>query len=379
MPRSKFIRRLQGTGSVYKRTDGDRRRKPWVATITLGLKYGGKRHRILIGSYETKRDALDALDAYRLRGESGIPSVDVTVGQIWEHAKKERERMGNPINRNYLSTWNNHVSSLKDMPISAVKAMHLQNVVDDSGLKGSTQQRFVTVFHIIYDYAMANDLVTKDYSKYVKYATIETSTLHKPFTTAEMRTLWQHTDLDIVKVVLIQCYTGLRPTELATIEMDNVHLDEKYMIGGMKTAAGRNRTIPLADCIIPFVEYFYRISIFRNFKYLIMPDRNRGISTVSGHANMYFIYKSLTQLGIENHRAHDARHTFVTLCDNYGIDDTIQKRIVGHSFKRDITKGVYTHKVLPQLLAAVNSLPYGSEMTMTPEEKQDENGSLVVV
>ena len=370
---------MQGTGSVYKRTDSDRRRKPWVATITLGLKDQGKRHRILIGSYETKRDALDALDAFRLRGETGIPSIDITVGQIWDQAKKERERMGNPINRNYLSTWNNHVIRLKDMLIADVKTMHLQTIVDDSGLKGSTQQRFVTVFHIIYDYAMANDLITKDYSKYVKYATIEPSTLHKPFTTDEMRTLWNHADLDPVKVVLIQCYTGLRPTELATIEMPNVHLDEKYMTGGMKTAAGRNRTIPLADCILPLVSYFYNISTFRKYKYLIMPDLTRGISTVSGHANMYFIYKSLSQLGIGTHRAHDARHTFVTLCDNYGIDDTIQKRIVGHSFKRDITKGVYTHKVLPQLLSAVNTLPHGPEMTMTPDEKQPENGSLVVV
>lgn len=30
-------------------------------------------------------------------------------------------------------------------------------------------------------------------------------------------------------------YTGLRPTELLEILTENVHLDEKYMVGAMKT------------------------------------------------------------------------------------------------------------------------------------------------
>ena len=30
------MRRANGTGSVYKRTDNTRRRKPWVAVINLG-------------------------------------------------------------------------------------------------------------------------------------------------------------------------------------------------------------------------------------------------------------------------------------------------------------------------------------------------------
>ena len=44
-------------------------------------------------------------------------------------------------------------------------------------------------------------------------------------------------------------YTGLRPTELLEIQTENVHLDEKYMAGGMKTEAGKDRIIPLNDKI----------------------------------------------------------------------------------------------------------------------------------
>lgn len=373
----KFSRRMPGTGSVFKRSDDKHRRKPWMATITLGLKKYGKRDRVFIGSFATKKEALDALDLYRLKGDTGLP-VQITVGQVWDYVVKATERQGKKMNRNYRSVWNCYVSRLADMYIGDVKALHLQDIVDGSGLKGSTQQRFATVFHMIYDYAIANDLAVKDYSKYVKYAPIEKSTLHQALTTKDMRILWSHTDVDIAKVALIQCYTGLRPTELATIELDNVHLTESYMTGGMKTAAGRNRTIPIADCIKDLIAYFYNISRFKKYKYLIMPDLSRGLHATKGYVHMGALYNDLQQLGV-NHLAHDARHTFVTLCDNYGVQDTLQKLIVGHSFKRDVTKGVYTHKILPQLLAAVNSLPHGPKMTMTKEEKEAENGSLMVV
>ena len=370
MPRKspKFSRRLQGTGSVYRRSDGDRRRKPWMAVITVGLKQYGKRDRVLIGSFATKKEALDALDLYRLRGDSGLP-VQLTMCQVWDRILKERTRQGKPLNRTYLGIWNKYISRLSDLYISDVKAFHLQDIIDGSGLKGSTQQHLATVFHIIYDYAIANDLAIKDYSRYLKYAPVERSTMHRPFSTDDMRTLWNHTDLDIVKVSLIQCYTGLRPSELATIELSNVHLEDGYMVGGMKTAAGRNRTIPIADCVKDMVIYFYNISTFRKYKYLVMPDLSRDLHTSMGHVSMYYLYKSLEHIGI-HHRSHDARHTFITLCDNYGVDDTIQKLIVGHSFAKDVTKDVYTHKALDQLLAAVNSLPYGPEMTMTREELQ---------
>ena len=60
-------------------------------------------------------------------------------------------------------------------------------------------------------------------------------------------------------------YTGLRPTELLEIQTENVHLDEKYMVGGMKTEAGKDRIIPLNDKIIPLVKNRYDA----NKKYLI--------------------------------------------------------------------------------------------------------------
>ena len=54
-----------------------------------------------------------------------------------------------------------------------------------------------------------------------------------------------------------------------------------------------------------------------------------------------------------NHLPHDGRHTCATLLDNAGVNDTIKKKILGHSGK-DVTQKVYTHKTIQQLLDAIN-------------------------
>ena len=72
-----------------------------------------------------------------------------------------------------------------------------------------------------------------------------------------MQTLWQHVDDFGVQVALILCYTGLRPSELAQIRTADVHLAERHMRGGMKTKAGKNRVIPLAEKSVPLIDKLY--------------------------------------------------------------------------------------------------------------------------
>ena len=194
---------------------------------------------------------------------------------------------------------------------------------------------------------------------------VEKTNSHTPFTTTEMRWLWSQS-ADVYKIILIQTYTGMRMSELAGIRMENVHLKEQYMIGGIKTAAGKNRIIPIADCILPLVQHFYDISRFSHHPYLIMPDKQRRLLTTDGVVNIDKLYRMF----FPEHSSHDARHTFISLCSNYNVPDPLVKKIVGHA-GNDVTMDVYTHKSVVQLLDAVNSLPHGSKMTVSPEEKSD--------
>lgn len=184
--------------------------------------------------------------------------------------------------------------------------------------------------------------------------------MHKPFTTEEMQILWQHTDDPMARTALCYCYTGARPVELMAMKVENVNLKERYMVGGVKTAAGKNRRIPIADCIYPFIKEWCDAKRFQGGTFLPFDTQSKLRHNWD---------KSLQAMGIVNHRPHDGRHTFATLASNYGLDEVTVKRIVGHSRGRNITQDVYTHKTQEQLLNAVNQLPYGPDMTVSPDEK----------
>ena len=376
------MKRANGTGTIYKKTDAKRRRKPWVAVVNLGKDpITLKRRKRILGSFESQKEAQAALDKFNVMPDK-YEATKVTVGEIWKIIY-ERKRATVKDYKSFDSYWRNHVSILEKYPISEVRTMHMQQVIDGFNGSYSPQKVVQSMFRWIFEYALANDLVNKDYSAFIKTASMKRSDMHQPYSTDELRKLWQHTESDLAKIILIQIYTGMRQGELGSMKLEDVHLKDRYMIGGSKTEAGINRTIPIADCILPFVERFYTISRFARYPLLIMPDRKRHIGIWHGTVNIRDIVdRTMKELSLPKHRTHDARHTFVTLASNYQLDETTIKRIVGHSRGNNVTQSVYTHKQIQQLISAVNSLPYGPEMYLSPEEKEEEekakSGSHVV-
>ena len=104
-----------------------------------------------------------------------------------------------------------------------------------------------------------NNYIEKDLSQFFVYSWVNPEEqIHSRYTNEEIATLWSKLYVvNNVDLLLITIYTGLRPTELLEITTDNVHLDEQYMIGGMKTEAGTDRVIPIADKILPLVKNRY--------------------------------------------------------------------------------------------------------------------------
>ncbi len=364
------MKRANGTGTIYKRHDSKRRRKPYSVYIDGGKDDNGKRLRNFLGSFPTFREAQDALEKYR-QGVSIKPSNETTLKEVWELFRQDRESVaGKPITANYTSCWNIYIAPrLANAPVSNIKTMHMQACINACKSRGE-QRAIKSIFSGLFTYAISNDLAMKDYAAALTVPSLEKSTMHKPFTTEEMRFLWSEADKEVYKIILIQAYTGMRKSELEQMRLNNVDLKEHCMIGGLKTAAGKGRIIPIADCIFPFVRHFYTVSRFAGFQYLIMPDKKRGIYGCHKMLSIESIYHHR----FSEHRTHDARHTFVTLCSNYSLPEATVKKIVGHK-DSNITDSIYTHKTAKQLLDLVNALPYGTEMYMSPDE---ESGSHVV-
>lgn len=349
------MKRANGTGSIIHRKD-KKRRLPFSVYLDGGCDPDTfRRRRIFLGSFATHREAQNYLEQYR-QGVVVQPTNETQLREVWELYTDDQKALGKTVPPNYYSAWKNHIEpKLGSVAMSQIKTMHMQNVINNC--KGPGSQRHVkAVFYNLYRYALANDVVMKDYSASLKVQDKEVSTMHKPFTMEELGQLWQRVNEDNVKIILIQTYTGMRMSELSGIRMENVHLKERYMVGGLKTAAGKNRTIPIADCILPLVQHFYTISLFARYDYLIMPDNARGIRSLHGRVDMGKIYRK----AFPAHTTHDARHTFVTMCEDAGIRPATIKKIVGHT--GGVTEDIYTHKSIDQLLEAVNSLPHGPNL-----------------
>lgn len=56
------------------------------------------------------------------------------------------------------------------------------------------------------------------------------------------------------------------------------------------------------------------------------------------------------------HTPHDCRHTFSRLCEKYEVKENDRKRMLGHSFKGDITNAVYGHRDLVDLRAEIEKI-----------------------
>ena len=103
------------------------------------------------------------------------------------------------------------------------------------------------------------------------------------------------------------------------------------MRGGMKTAAGTNRVVPIHERIRPFVEKLYSA------------DSPRLVNMSYQMYRKQFILVRCS-LGLDPaHTPHDCRKTFVTMMKWAGADEYAIKRIVGHTIG-DITEAVYTER-----------------------------------
>ncbi len=346
-----------GYGSVYKLPGN--RRKPWAVRLTvstlidsagayrMGYKY--------LGYYETKEKALIALALYNEHPYS-LDSNKVTFSDVFERWQAEKfPKISTSNQHGYLAAYA-ACADLQGLRFAEIRKAHLQGVIDTCGKNYPTLKKIRCLFHQVFKYAMENDLCIKDYSKYVDltaYSDRNPNALaREPFTPEEISRLWDVCSTnDYYTVILMLIYTGVRISELLNLKKADVHLQDRYFnVIQSKTKAGI-RSVPIAAKLLPFFQYWMTTA----------PDCPHLISTPDGEHFKYHNYFAsywmplLAQIGMDSHRPHDTRHTCITMMNNAGISEKIQKRIVGHK-GQGVTDVVYTHYEILQLLEAIDKI-----------------------
>lgn len=338
------MRLPNGFGGISKLSGN--RRKPYAVRITLGWTDEAKQIVKYLGYYKTRAEALQALSEYRSNpydlSDNGKTMMEIyEAWKNWLNTDKQKD-----VTANYKSALT-YSEPLYNMKFADIRKRHVQGLIDNCPKGYSTKKNIKILFNQLFKFAIDMEVVKTNYATLCELPAREESRLHKPFTDDEIRALWANSDEPAASFALVYIYTGLRPQELLKITTDNVFIDKRYMLGGMKTAAGRNRVIPISDKIMPIIKSWYN----PDNEYLCMCKDGKPVLTYDRLRSFYWQRSKL----LAEHLPHDGRHTCATLLDNAGVNKRTVQLILGHSAK-DLTERVYTHKTIGQLVEAINKI-----------------------
>lgn len=292
---------------------------------------------------------------------------DLTVEQLYEKWSNEYfSKISSSAARTVTAAWS-YCSSIYDMRAKDVRARHIKGCINEgyrietkgkekgkkiypsSGIKS----RIKSTFNLMLDYAEEYEIVNKNYARTFNVSDdiiedIENSKKpHIIFTNDEVDKIWDNVGgVKYADWLIIQMYMGWRPQELATLRLDEIHLDEWYMKAGMKTDAGKQRIVPIHEKIKGLVKMNYDKAMELGSPYLF---NDKGQTHAGSYRVTYDKYKTrfdkvIQQLKLNpNHRPHDPRMTFITRCKRANVDEYALKEMVGHSIQ-DITESTYTER-----------------------------------
>lgn len=349
--RKKHMKLPNGFGSI--KYLGKNRRKPYavyppVTKFTIdGVPIQGK----AIGYAEDWYKAYDMLVLWKNGAVPAVPDArevpakdaGPTFAEVYEryYAEKYNPNSKRTYSRSSQGSTKaayKNCAQLHQKNFSQIRYDDLQSVVDSCPLKHSSLELIVNLLKQMYKYAIKYELADKDYSQWLEIKKADDDEHGVPFSDADIKLLWQHSDDDVIALLLMMIYSGFRIGEWKGMMVD---LDAKYFKGGIKTEAGKNRIVPIHSEIYPLVE-----SRIKKHEKIMLCSESTYRSKLA---------VCLESIGIQGHTPHDARHTFSSLCERYGVLENDRKRMLGHAFN-DITNRVYGHRTLDDLRTEIEKI-----------------------
>ena len=350
-----------GFGSITELKNSNLRNKFW-ARVTVGKTPTGRyilkplKPKAYFPTYEA---AFAALVEYNKNPYDLEP--DITVQELYDKWSDEyfNTLSSDSSARTIKSAWS-YCSSIYTMRAKDVRVRHMKGCMEEgyrietrgknAGQKvfasAGTKSRMKSLFNLMFDYALEYEIIDTNYARNFEISDDiikemkENHRPHIPFTDDELQKLWENVDrVEFTDWIIIQSYMGWRPQELAILKLDEIDLENWTITGGMKTDAGKQRTIPIHSKIQSLVKKNYDFSMSVGSKTLLS-DKGQTHSgkwemTYDKYASRFNKVISLLKLNPE-HRPHDPRGTFITRMKKAEVDEYAVKALVGHSTK-DIT------------------------------------------
>lgn len=350
------MRLPNGYGSVIKLSGN--RRNPYLVRKTAGWQYDKEKDKqvqkyIIIGYAPTKAEGLQMLAEYN-KNPFDIESAKITFQEVFDKWSESKFQSISQSNINGYNASYKLCGTLYNKVFKEIRLADLQFVVDNCGKNYPTLRKLKVLFGQMYDYAMKNDICSKDYSEYVDISKFKSKNPNKmdrnKFSKEDIERLWQQKDDKYYQIVLMLIYTGVRISELLDLKKENVHLDKQYFDILISKTENGIRKVPIADKVLPFFEAWYHDT---DSEYLLHTEDGSHFK-YRNYYDSYFL-PLMENLGLTQ-TPHCCRHTCISMLAEAKVEQTIIKKIVGHSGAMTLTEKVYTHLDIEELVNAINKI-----------------------
>ena len=333
-------RRANGTGTAYRRGPG------WCCEKTFGYDETGKRIFASKSGFKTKKEALEYIPRLtdpRSRRKGLRRSPDITL--------KELYNLWLPTHQALKSTITCYTSSFKvfapvwHLPMKEMDIDMLQECLDSftpkKGTSGKrTRQNAKACLGLVYKYGIPRGYVPPNLAgeanlaKFLKVRGGETAA-KVGFSAEELQLIRDAVGIvPYADYIYCACYLGFRPSAFLALDVSRYDRIEKAIVGGIKTKAGKDRTVTISPRIQSIID-------------CLVKDKTSGPLFCAPDGSMMALedyhkqfYVALESIGIENpkdqygcHRLtpHSCRHTFATLLKNVSAPNKDKLELIGHT------------------------------------------------
>lgn len=310
--------RSNGTGTAYKRG------RTWTAQVTLGYSVTAsgeiKRKYRSRSGFATKKEALEYCQVLfqPTRKQNSSTFQDVYIQMERQHAERVKES----TMKGYKAAFEWY-KPLHYIRIELIKTADLQQCVDKCPRGKRVKEDMRTVAGLVYKYAIANDIVEKNYAQHL-FTGREAKGTTPPFTMEEVEKIRQAVGVvPYADYVYCMIYTGFRPSEFFALRKDAY--TDGILIGGGKTKAGTDRAVPVSPKIEPILQKQLRTP----GDYLFPDDAGNPIS--AERYRIKYFARVMDSLGISGRLPYSCRHTFANLLKAVRGSDTDKAALMGHA------------------------------------------------
>lgn len=371
------MKRANGTGTIVKLKGN--RRKPWFAKATVGYKENGQPIQKPICNdkgekyFETRPEAEEALIWWnKNHGNLNVNKLTYTFKQLFDEwseifipTKEERKRMRKThetikgklglSNSMGLLAAAKKFKPLYNRKYSSIKKNEFQQIIYATEGKKTKIVDMRNLIMKLDDYALGEDIIMKGYGTLLELEYEESESQRTPYTYETIEKIWEHDRELIADIQLVLLYSGMRIEELLIIENENIYLEDGYLIGGLKTDAGKNRIIPIHHETQHIIERYYN----KDNKYLFTMENGERLY-YDKYRLMYVEFMNSLDLD-EDCTTHETRYTvrseFDRLIDEGKVSKVCVNKILGHK-SGEVGEDVYTQKTIEELKATIEMLDY---------------------